>query len=219
MAEDSVGYALCRISREQLEKLRDDGKHGGREAVAGYPYYYCAESGEIEVYPDMIGGRLDIRGDQVLYVPEPAKRPISEFREYFNKMWDGVQAAQRKEHPAQMPEPGTPIPDFDFSDDFPCGICGQRGLHACEPPAPTILNRIVSMVEFKGRLYVATETGVFVKRDNEDIFEPVEMIPAITGMGSLGRAADEAAGLVPLHPRQTAERADPFVPNRFGEHG
>ena len=216
MADNSVEYALVRVSSEEMDRLYRDAEKAGAQGVCGVPVFCTFDGIDLRTYPQAPpgAGRLDIRGDRVFYVPEPAKRPISEFREYFNKMWDGVQAAQRKEHPAQIPEPD----DIDFSDDFPCGICGQRGLHACvPPPAPTIFNRIVSMVEFKGRLYVATERGVFVKVEDADTFVELEFVSAKEWNGG-GRAADEAAGLVPLHPRQTAERADPFVPNKFGEH-
>jgi hypothetical protein len=40
------------------------------------------------------------------------------------------------------------------------------------------MDPIVALVEFKGRLWVATSKGLFVKRENEDVFDPVEMIPA-----------------------------------------
>lgn len=62
-----------------------------------------------------------------------------------------------------------------IDDNIPCTLCGQRGLHACHPvePPPPVFGRIVSLVEYKGRLFVATETGVFVKGD-DDKFVPLE---------------------------------------------
>lgn len=46
-------------------------------------------------------------------------------------------------------------------------------LHGPPTVIATFPGRIVSLVEYKGRLFVATETGVFVK-DHEDHFVPLE---------------------------------------------
>lgn len=78
--------------------------------------------------------------------------------------------------------------------------------------------RIVSMVEFDGRLWVATETGVFVKRAGEDVFDPVPMMPMPPTAAVDGRAADEAAGLRPL-PEKKQPTPVPFETHKWGEHG
>lgn len=133
----------------------------------------------------------------------------------FEKAQAYVEAALRKEYPAQT----IPVSEvvnryaFDANGEVECPVCGQRGLHACvPPPKPTTLigsspDRIVDLVVFKDRLYVATERGVFVKRQNEDAFDEVALWPAPPVDG---HAADKAAGLVPLHPNQKSGNPDPF---------
>lgn len=156
---------------------------------------------------------------------------------------------------------------FDGTVDFTCGWCNNkidartgkcpncadRGarVHIDPPreipikPAPLTMidvcgkhGRIVAMVEFSGHLYVATETGVFVKRD-DDTFVQCEIVMADEinpgeGGATVGKSAllshpepchdlgaymDQVAGMRPLPEPIEPPPEPPFVPSKFGEHG
>lgn len=210
MAEDEIKCGLCRMSMEVLQELRrlDLAKHGAE--VCGVPAYFARwPEGGIATYPQfrLDEGYLECEGDQVFYVQRARIDLMPASPPGFGELWRvtagagaSIEAARQKEHRAQAARQGTTL------------IGGLQ-------------DPIVSMVEFKGRLWVATTKGVFVKRANEDAFDQVQIyeMKGAVGVGKFNvpteRAKDEAAGLVPLHPNQTAEHADPFVPNRFGEHG
>ena len=124
----------------------------------------------------------------------------------FEKAQAGVEAAQRKEHPAQTAAAGGPI-----------GILGPLTGERIDPdvykpgPIKTVpcnTPRVVAMVVHKGRLYVATEKSVYFLNEDHELEELVGADPLRRPQDA--RAADEAAGLVPLHPNQKSGRDDPF---------
>lgn len=155
--------------------LTDHGLTGGERVTVSVPDYsaatkcaWCGQDGRHESWCDIGKYAAAMRGASV-----DEHLTYAKAQEMAAKVMAERALADVRHIPIAVSK--QPPKAIEVDDRWPCNVCGKSGLHACNPPPlpQPVFGRIVSLVEYKGRLFVATETGVFVKGD-DDKFVPLE---------------------------------------------